>query len=68
MLIPPLAFVGWTMLLRATAFDAIFPGLAKAPRTVAALFLAVILGRLASIFAQKADQVDPKKQKMEEKK
>jgi hypothetical protein len=68
MAIPPLAFVGWTMLQRTTAFDAIFPNVAEAPKTVAALFLAAILGWLASILAQKGDQVDPKKQKMEKKK
>lgn len=44
MLIPPLGFVGWTMLQRATAFDAVFPNMGEAPRTVIALFLAVILG------------------------
>ncbi len=44
MLIPPLGFVGWTMLQRATAFDAVFPNMGGAPRTVIALFLAVILG------------------------
>jgi hypothetical protein len=43
MLIPPLGFVGWTMLQRATAFDAVFPNVGEAPRTVMALFLAVIL-------------------------
>ncbi|MFB3855504.1 MAG: hypothetical protein ACE148_17030 [Vicinamibacterales bacterium] len=45
--IPPLAFVAWTMLQRATAFDAVWAGLADAPRTVAALFLAVSLGLAA---------------------
>ena len=44
MLIPPLGFIGWTMLQRATAFDAVFPNMGEAPRTVLALFLAVILG------------------------
>ena len=56
LVIPPLAFVAWTMLQRSTAFDAVFPGLAEAPRTVAALFIAVILGFLASLMAKKADQ------------
>jgi hypothetical protein len=56
MLIPPLAFVGWTMLQRATAFDAVFPSLSDAPRTVLALFLSVILGVLAAALAYKADQ------------
>jgi hypothetical protein len=56
MLIPPLAFVGWTMLQRATAFDALFPSLGNAPRTVSALFLAVLLGALAAALAYQADQ------------
>jgi hypothetical protein len=54
--IPPLAFVGWTMLQKATAFDAVAPGLTEAPRTVIALFLAVVLGLAASVLATKADQ------------
>jgi len=55
-IIPPLAFVGWTMLQRATAFDAVYPHIAEAPRTVLALFLAVLLGLLARLTAYKADQ------------
>jgi len=57
--IPPLAFVGWTMLQRATAFDAVFPNLAQAPRTVVALFLGVVLGLVAAALAYKADQKKP---------
>ena len=38
-LIPPLAFVGWTMLQRTTAFDAAFPSMMSTQRTVVALFL-----------------------------
>lgn len=59
MFIPPLAFVGWTMLQRATAFDAVFPTLQDAPRTVFALFLGVILGLVAAALAYKADQKVP---------
>lgn len=58
-LIPPLAFVAWTMLQRATAFDATFPSLTQSPRTVAALFLAVVLGTLATSLAYMADQKQP---------
>jgi hypothetical protein len=58
-LIPPLAFVGWTMMQRATAFDAVFPAFAQSPRTVAALFLAVVLGAVATALAYKADQKQP---------
>ncbi len=57
--IPPLAFVGWAMLQRATAFDAVFPNLAEAPRTVGALFLGVVLGLVAAALAYKADQKNP---------
>lgn len=53
--IAPLAFFGWTMLQRATAFDAAFPALQPIPRTVAALFLAAILGVVAAGLAMTAD-------------
>ncbi len=59
MVIPPLAFVGWTMLQRTTAFDAAFPKMNDAERTVGALFLAVILGAAASALAYQADQKRP---------
>lgn len=55
----PLAFVGWTMIQRTTAFDAAFPQLAQAPRTVLALFLGAALGVLAAALAAKADQKTP---------
>lgn len=51
MLIPPSSFVGWTMLQKATAFDAVFPSFGDSRRTVLALFLAVILGILATALA-----------------
>lgn len=54
--IPPIAFVAWTMLQKSTAFDAVWPGLAEAPRTVAALFVAVGLALLASSLGKKAGQ------------
>ena len=57
--IPPLAFVAWTMLQRATAFDAVWPQLGEAARTVIALFGAVILGAIATVLAGKADQKTP---------
>jgi hypothetical protein len=47
------------MLQRATAFDAIFPHMLDAPRTVIALFLAVVLGTSATALAYKADQKQP---------
>ncbi len=54
--IPPLAFVGWTMLQRSTAFDAVAPNINNAPRTVLGLFLAALLGVVATALASKADQ------------
>ena len=57
--IAPLAFVGWTMLQWATAFDAVFPCLAEAPRTVDALFLAAFLGLATVNTANKADKKTP---------
>ena len=55
-LIPPAAFVAWTMLQKTTAFDAVCPHLQSAPRTVIALFIAAVLAVLAKVFADKADQ------------
>ena len=57
--IPPLAFIGWTMLQRATAFDAVYPTLREATRTVVALFGGVLLGMAAAALAFKADQKKP---------
>jgi len=55
MAIAPLAFVGWTMLQRTTAFDAVWPTLAQPPRTVMALFLGAVLGAVTAALALKAD-------------
>jgi hypothetical protein len=57
--IPPLAFVAWTMIQRATAFDAVWPSLGQAPRTAIALFVAVLLGLAAAGLGYKADQKQP---------
>lgn len=51
-----IAFVGWTMLQRVSAFDAIFPSLGDANRTVIAVIGAFILGVAATLLAYKADQ------------
>lgn len=59
MAIPPLAFIGWTMLQRTTAFDAVFPHVPDAARTVSALFLAVVLGIAATVLSYKADSKQP---------
>ncbi|MBS1807371.1 MAG: hypothetical protein JST84_04160 [Acidobacteria bacterium] len=57
--IAPLAFVGWTMLQRATAFDAVFPDLNPINRTVIALFLGAVLGGVTVVLALKADSKPP---------
>lgn len=57
--IPPLAFTGWTMLQKSTAFDAAFPGMSSTYRTIIAVIGAVILGLAASVLAFQADQKVP---------
>jgi hypothetical protein len=57
--IPPLAFTVWTMLQRATAFDAVCPSLADAPRTVYGLIIAVVLGAVATGLAYRLHTADP---------
>jgi hypothetical protein len=57
--IPPAAFLGWTMLQRSTAFDALAVSMTDGRRTVLALFLAVIVGAVAVALAYKADQKAP---------
>lgn len=53
MLIPPVAFVLWTMLQRATAFDAVFPALDAATRSVTALIGAAVLAFFATLLSYK---------------
>jgi len=57
--IPPLAFIGWTMAQKATAFDAFFPNLSQTPRDVAVLLFAAILGTVTALLAVQADQKTP---------
>jgi hypothetical protein len=59
MLIPPLAFVGWTMLQKATAFDAIAPHFNQASRSATAIIGAIVLGLIAAGLAYKADRKTP---------
>jgi hypothetical protein len=47
------------MLQRATAFDAVWSTLGDAPRTVIALFGAVLLGVVAGLLANGADRRTP---------
>lgn len=51
--IPPLAFIAWTMLQRATAFDAAFPHFTESQRTVFGLLLAAVVIGAASWLAYK---------------
>lgn len=55
-LIPPAAFVGWTMVQRATAFDAVFPYVSDVTRNTIGVLLAFALGGLAAFLAGKADK------------
>lgn len=57
--IPPLAFVGWTMLQKVTAFDAVAPGVPVVPRIVIAAIGAVVLGAASSLLANVADRSTP---------
>ncbi|MBS1598394.1 MAG: hypothetical protein JST75_09210 [Bacteroidetes bacterium] len=59
MLIPPLSFVGWTMIQKATAFDALKVDISESSRTVISLFTGVLLGVLASSLSFRADQKNP---------
>ncbi len=56
MLIPPLAFIGWTMLQKGTAFDAFGFNLTDASRFAIALIGATVLGVAARLLAYQADQ------------
>ncbi len=57
--IPPLSFVAWTMMQRATAFDAAFPDMSQANRTVFGLFLAVmVLAVAASVAFEPVEETD----------
>lgn len=59
MLIAPLAFFGWTMLQRASAFDAAFPGVSMSERNVYAILLALIFSAVTAALAIKADKAPP---------
>jgi len=68
-LIPPLSFVGWTMLQKATAFDGVlihlqhlsppWAPLSDATRSAVPIIGAILLGVVASALAYKADQKTP---------
>jgi len=60
MLIPPAAFAAWTMLQKATAFDAVVVhwslSYSASARSATAMIAAVVLGIVASLLAYSADQ------------
>lgn len=56
--IPPLAFVGWCMAQRSTAFDAVSKWNVD-QRSVAAIIGALLLGALAAALSYRADAQDP---------
>jgi len=58
-LIPPLAFTGWTMIQTLTAFDAVWGNLPKVNRDISAILLCSLLGYLSTILADKADAKTP---------
>jgi hypothetical protein len=58
-LIPPVAFVNWTMLQPSTVFDVVAPGLGEAARITAAVILAAVLAGIAAVLAGKADKAKP---------
>lgn len=53
--IPPLAFTGWTMLQKGSAFDAVAPSLSIGERTAIAVIGAALLSGAAARLAYKAD-------------
>jgi len=57
--IPPLAFVGWTMLQKPTAFDAVAPNLPEAPRFAIAVIGAIVLAAAAAALSDRADRQPP---------
>lgn len=58
-LIPAVAYVGWTMIQKSTAFDAVAPNMSEASRVIVAVFVAFFLGAIAKRLSDKADEVDP---------
>ena len=56
MLIPPAAFIFWTMAQKSTAFDAMFPHVDQVTRSLIVVLGAVMLGLLTGVLAKVADQ------------
>ena len=60
-LIPPLAFVAWTMAQRVTAFDAVWPDTGEATRNLIVVLAAIALGMVATVLPFAADKAPAKK-------
>jgi hypothetical protein len=58
-LIPAVAYVLWTMLQKATAFDAVFPDVSQGFRVVVAIFAALVIGWLAKSLGDRSDALHP---------
>jgi hypothetical protein len=58
MFIPAGAYVGWTMLQKSTAFDAIDPGMSQSLRLTLAVFAAIALSVVAKALSDQADGQD----------
>lgn len=58
-LLPAVAYVGWEMIQKSTAFDAVAPDMSESSRVIVAGFLALFLGWIAKSLSDKADEVDP---------
>jgi hypothetical protein len=58
-LIPAGAYVGWTMLQKSTAFDAVAPDMSEALRLTIAVFAALGLAALAKVLSDRADEASP---------
>jgi len=60
MFIPAAAFIGWTMLQKATAFDALnLTWITAGMRSAVAIIGAILLGLIASALAYQADKKQP---------
>lgn len=59
MLIPPIAFAGWTALQPHTFFDVVYPDFAGVPANVSAVVVALVLAVVANRLGTVADQSTP---------
>jgi hypothetical protein len=59
-LIPPLAFVAWTMIQKPTLFDANWPHMVDITRQVIAILGAAVLASAAALLGAMTDKTDPK--------